>query len=72
MKLFPGLKKLWVNWLQARQECARMARVEQELQIQRELDWLDSKLGETGTRRVLTSSQVTEAVSNEFFRRHHS
>lgn len=69
MKLFRAILTALVAWRDARAERVRMQRVEQELDIKRQLDYLESRLGQEGTYRVLTSDGITQAVSDEYFRR---
>jgi hypothetical protein len=69
MKLYKAMLSALIAWRDTRQERAHMQRVEQELDIKRQLDYLESRLGQEGTFRVLTSDGITQAVSNEYFRR---
>jgi hypothetical protein len=69
MKLFRAILTALSAWRAARLERKRMQRVEQELDIKRELDYRENRLGEEGTYRILTSAGITQAVSNEYFRR---
>lgn len=69
MKFFRAILTVLIAWHDAQAERARMQRVEQELDIKRQLDYLESRLGKEGTYRVLTSDGITQAVSNEYFRR---
>lgn len=68
MKLIKAVAMALIEWQAARHERRHLARVEHELQIQRELDYVQSRLGEN-SYKVLTSQGITEAVSDDFFRR---
>lgn len=69
MKLIQTIVIIVSGWRDAYLERQQMARVEHELQIKRELDYVQSRLSEDGTSRVLTSEGITQAVSDDFFRR---
>jgi hypothetical protein len=69
MKLIQTIATVVVGWWEAYQERQKMARVEHELQIKRELDYVQARLTEDGSTRVLTSEGVTQAVSDDYFRR---
>lgn len=69
MKLGKAILGAFAAWRAARAERARMQRVEQELAIKRQLDYLESRLCKDGAQRVLTSENITQAVSDEYFRR---
>lgn len=68
MNLIRAIVTALVGWRVARFERERMRRIEHELEIRRELDYLDARLGKEGTTKVLTSNGITQAVSDEFFR----
>lgn len=69
MKLIQTILTIVSGWRDACLERQRMAQVEHQLRIKRELDYVQSRLIEEGTTRVLTSEGITEAVSDDFFRR---
>lgn len=52
------LKQVFYDWLQARDERAKLARVEEELRIRRQLDYLEQSRNATRPGKVLT---LTEA-----------
>lgn len=50
------------NWLSAQHEHAKLARVEEELRIQRELEWLEQRRSTTAMEKTVVVTQ-TELMS---------
>lgn len=69
MKLLKAILTALIAWREARLERERMQQVELELDIKRQLDYVENRLSEKGTYRVLTSAGITQAVSDDYFRR---
>lgn len=51
------LKQMFYDWLQARDERAKLARVEEELRIQRQLDYLEQQRNATRPGKILTLTE---------------
>lgn len=49
--------KMFSDWLHAREERTRLARVEEELRIQRQLDYLEQQRAQSQVGKILTVSE---------------
>lgn len=65
------LKQMFYDWLQARDERAKLARVEEELRIRRQLDYLEQQRNATrpGKRLTLTQAELMGQQMTELNRR---
>lgn len=51
------LKQMFYDWLQARDERAKLARVEEELRIRRQLDYLEQQRNATRPGKILALTE---------------
>lgn len=57
MKWLKALMQVFDDWINSRHERAKLMRVEEELRIRRQLEWLDRQRDASQTGKVITISQ---------------